>query len=75
MDYRVPNPWGGVAGPRAQRFIRLVKTMFARDGSSGAGSEARGEGWERGILMFSIAITFKPPVAQRAGGIYSFVYK
>ena len=41
--------------------------MFARDGSGGAGSEARGEGRERGYLFRT---TVKPPVAQRAGGIY-----
>ena len=40
--------------------------MFARDGSRWAGSEARGEGRERGYLSRIIS---KPPVAQRAGGI------
>ena len=40
--------------------------MFARDGSRGAGSEARGEGRERGYLFRT---TSKPHVAQRAGGI------
>ena len=39
--------------------------MFARDGSKLAGSEARGEGRERGNL---IETTPKPPVTQRAGG-------
>ena len=41
--------------------------MFARDGSGGAGSEARGEGREEGYLF---RITAEPPVAQRAGGRY-----
>ena len=40
--------------------------MFARDASRGVGSEARGEGRERG---FFTKATSKPPVAQRAGGI------
>ena len=44
----------------------LMKTMFARDTSMPAGSEARGEGRERGNF---IETTSKLPVAQRAGGI------
>ena len=42
--------------------------MFARDGSRPARSEARGRGWGRG---FCGKTTFKPPVAQRVGGISS----
>jgi hypothetical protein len=45
--------------------------MFARDTSKGVGSEARGEGRERGYLSRTAA---KPPVAQRAGGIYKSDY-
>ena len=44
--------------------------MFARDTHKPAGSEARGEGRERGNL---IETTPKPPDAQRAGGIYMSV--
>ena len=44
----------------------LVKTVFARAISKPAGSEARGEGRERGNL---IETTPKPLDAQRAGGI------
>ena len=59
---------------RAPRFwmfslgnsYHLAKAMFARDTSRVAGSEARGEGRERGNLPGS---TSKPSVAQRAGGI------
>jgi len=40
--------------------------MFARDTSEGAGSEARGEGRERGNLIETIP---EPPDAQMAGGI------
>ena len=40
--------------------------MVACDGSSGAGSEARGEGNERGYFVGAAS---QPPVAQRAGGI------
>ena len=38
-----------------------AKAMFARDGSRGAGSKARGEGRERGNLIDLIETTFKPP--------------
>ena len=44
----------------------LEKTIYARDTSKAVGSEARGEGMERGNL---IVTTAKPPVAQRAGRI------
>ena len=44
--------------------------MFARDGSKLAGSRARGEGRERCNLLVT---TPKPPVAQRAGGIYILI--
>ena len=40
--------------------------MYTRDRSRPAGSEARGEGRERGNL---VETTSKPPDAQRAGGI------
>ena len=56
----------------AKRFVYLLeKTIYARDTSKGVGSEARGEGRERGNL---IETTSKPPVAQRAGGIYIYIY-
>ena len=45
----------------------LEKAIYARDTHRPAGSEARGEGRERGNLLDT---TPKPPVAQRAGGIY-----
>ena len=44
----------------------LAKAMCTRDTSRPAGSEARGEGRERGNLLVT---TSKPPVAQGAGGI------
>ena len=44
----------------------LEKIIYARDTSKGAGSEARGEGRERGNLPVT---TTKPAVAQRAGWI------
>ena len=45
----------------------LVKAMCARATSRPAGSEARGEGRERGNLLDT---TSEPPDAQRAGGVY-----
>ena len=73
-DKAMLRVWGSV--PLAPHFwtlllsvlYGLVKTMFARATSRPAGSEARGEGRERGNL---IETTSKPPVAQRAGGITS----
>ena len=44
----------------------LPKKICARDIFRPAGSEARGDGRERGSLLI---ITCKAPVAQRAGGI------
>ena len=41
-------------------LYHLVKAMFARDGSKRAGSEARGEGRERGYLSRT---TSKPPAS------------
>ena len=45
--------------------------MFAGDTSKRAGSEARGEGRERGNLLETAA---KPPDTQRAGGIHIYIY-
>ena len=45
----------------------LTKAMYTRESSKRAVSRAREEGMERGNLPVS---TPKPPVAQRAGGIY-----
>ena len=45
----------------------LEEMMYTRDTSKPAGSEARGDGRERGNL---IEATSKPLVAQRAGGIF-----
>ena len=44
--------------------------MFARATSRGAGSEARGEGRETGVL---IELRLNHLVAQRAGGIYIYI--
>ena len=52
------------------RFVWLEKMIYALDRSRGAGSEAGGEGRERGNL---IETTPKPPVAQRAGGVIDSV--
>ena len=47
--------WKGVTASRFWTLslcdsYHLVKEMFARDGSRGAGTEARGEGRERGYF-------------------------
>ena len=49
----------------------LAKAMCTRDTQRGTGSRVRGEGRERGNLPVT---TFKPPVAQGAGGIYINIY-
>ena len=49
----------------------LAQAMYTRDTQRGTGSRARGEGRQRGNLQ---VITPKPPVAQRVGGIYIYIY-
>ena len=55
--------------PSLSVLYGLEKTVYARDTSEPARSEARGEGRERGHFIETVP---KPPVAQRAGGISRF---
>ena len=50
----------------------LEKLMYARAISKPAGSEARGEGRERGNLKVT---TSQPLVGQRAGGIREYGFR
>ncbi len=67
-------PWFSYETSTALRFWELSlsvlwgleKVIYTCDTSKGAGSEARGDGRERG---HSLDTNSKPPVAQRAGGI------